>query len=82
MEWSDNYSETSGILWQYYGVEPTLNTAGGITDFPDDSKSALFRFNQIITGQTGNKGTKYVEIIVPLKYLCNFWRTVVCEMSY
>ena len=82
MEWSDNYSETSGILWQYYGVEPTLNTAGGIFDFPDDSNSALFRFNQIITDQTGNKGTKYVEIIVPLKYLCNFWRTVVCEMSY
>ena len=27
------------------------------------------------TGQTSNGGTKSVEIMVPLKYLSNFWRT-------
>ena len=27
------------------------------------------------TGQTGNNGTKNVEIMVKLKYLSNFWRT-------
>ena len=26
-------------------------------------------------GQTGNNSTKYVEIVVSLKYLSNFWRT-------
>ena len=30
-------------------------------------------------GQTGNGSTKDVEIMVPLKYLSNFWRTL--EMS-
>ena len=32
-----------------------------------------------MTGQTGDDGTKDVEIIVPLKHLSNFWRTL--EMS-
>ena len=38
-----------------------------------------FSFKVKFTGQTGNNGTKDVEIIVPLKYLSNFWRTL--EMS-
>ena len=29
-----------------------------------------------ITGQTGNNGTKNVEIMVQLKYLRTFWRTL------
>ena len=35
-----------------------------------------FNFKAKITGQTGDKGTKEVEIMVPLKYLSNFWRTL------
>ena len=36
--------------------------------------------------QTGNNGTKNVEIMVPLKYLSNFWRTseiplINCEIN-
>ena len=29
-----------------------------------------------MAGQTGDDGTKNVEIMVPLKYLSNFWRTL------
>ena len=29
-----------------------------------------------MTGQTGNNGTKNIEIMAPLKYLSNFWRTL------
>ena len=29
-----------------------------------------------MTGQTGDDGTKNIEIMVPLKYLSNFWRTL------
>ena len=29
-----------------------------------------------MTGQTGDDGTKKVEIMVTLKYLSNFWRTL------
>ena len=37
---------------------------------------APFNFKVKFTVQTGNNGTKNVEIMVPLKYLSNFWRTL------
>ena len=33
IEYSDNYSETSGSLWQYYRDEPFLDPNGNIVDF-------------------------------------------------
>ena len=66
-EYSDNYLKTSGSLWQYYKDEPNDNIA--------DSES--FKFKVKITGKTPDDGNiKDVEIIVPLKYLSNFWRTL------
>ena len=40
-----------------------------------------------MTGQTGDDGTKNFEIMVPLKYLSNFWRTsemplINCEINF
>ena len=76
-EYSDNYSKTSGRLWQYYRDEPNDNLA--------DSKS--FKSKVKITGSTPAGGnTKDVKIIVPLKYLSNFSRTlemplINCEVS-
>ena len=67
IEYSDNYSKTSGSLWQYYKDEPNYNIA--------DSES--FKSKVKITGKTPDNGnTKDAEIIVPLKYLSNFWRTL------
>ena len=36
----------------------------------------MFKFEQKLTGQTGVNGRKDVEIVVPLKYLSSFWRTL------
>ena len=36
----------------------------------------MLKSKQKITGQTGNDGTKYFQIMVPLKYLSKFWRTL------
>ena len=33
-------------------------------------------FKKKLTGSAGNDGTKAVQIIVPLEYLINFWRTL------
>ena len=77
IEYSDTYLKTSASLWQYYKDEPALDNDGNIIDFPDDNNnSALFKFEQKITRQTGNSGTKDVEIMVPLRSLSNFWRTL------
>ena len=65
--YSDNYSKTSGSLWQYYKDDPNDNI----------TQSESFKSKIKITGKTPAAGnTKDVEIIVPLKYLSNFWRTL------
>ena len=75
IEYSDNYAKTSGTLWQYCLDIPALNN-NIIVDFADDNLTDSFNFKAKITGQTGIDGTKNVEIMVPLKYLSNFWRTL------
>ena len=68
IEYSDNYAKTSGNLWQYFRDEPDDNNI-------EDSKS--FKSEIKITGKTpNNDNEKDVEIMVPLKYLSNFWRTL------
>ena len=54
-------------MWQYYRDDPNHNLA--------DSES--FKCKTKITGKTHNNGDeKDVEIMAPLKYLSNFWRTL------
>ena len=67
IEYSDNFVKTSGSLWQYYRDEPNNNLA--------DSESFIFKVK--ITGKApANDNEKGFEIMVPLKYLSNFWRTL------
>ena len=67
LEYSDYYAKTFRSLLQYYRDEPDDNLA--------DSES--FKSKIKITGKTLNNGNeKDVEIMVPLKYLSNFWRTL------
>ena len=66
-EYSDNYAKTSGSLWQYYRDEPNNNLAD----------SELFKSKIKITGKTPDNGNeKDAEVMVLLKYLSNFWRTL------
>ena len=76
LEYSDNYLKTSGSLWQNYRDEPFINDNGVIINVPDDPDNASFKYKQKITVQTENDGTKDVQIIIPLKHLSNFWRTL------
>ena len=45
-----------------------------LIDISDDNNTALHKFKQKITNQTGNNGMKNVEMMVKVKYLSNFWR--------
>ena len=77
IEYSDNYSKTSGSLFQYFKDIPNDNLA----------RSESFRYKVKRTGKTPADGnTKDVEIIVSLKYLSNFWKTlgmplITCEVN-
>ena len=79
IEYSDNYAKTTGSLWQYCKDIPARNVNNEIIVFDVNNVTDSFNFKVKFTSQTKNDGTKDVEIIVPLKYLSNFWRTL--EMS-
>ena len=69
IEYSDNYLNKSGSLWQYCKDIPAVNNNRDIVDFATDS----FDFKIKITGQTDNNvRIDNVEITVPLKYFNNF----------
>ena len=76
IEYNDNYAKTTGSLWQYCKDIPARNNNNEITEFTGGNTTDSFNFKAKITGQTEDDGTKDVEIIVPLKYLSNFWRTL------
>ena len=76
IEYSDNYAKTTGRLWQYCKDIPARNATGDIAIFAENNTTDSFKFKAKITSQTGNNGTKDVEIMVPLKYLSNFWRNL------
>ena len=76
IEYSDNYSKTSGSLWQYCKEIPAVNNASNIIDFNEANANNSFNFKTKITGQTNDGEIENVEIMVPLKYLSNCWRTL------
>ena len=72
IEYSDNYSDTSGSLWQFKRDE-IINNA----DVTNDDNAPSFKYKANLIGNTENNGTKNgVKIAVPLKYLSNFWRSL------
>ena len=77
IEYDDNYSKISGSLWQCCKDIPAVDNNGNIIDFNRANASDLFNLKTKITGQTYNNWRiDNVEIMVPLKYLSNFWRTL------
>ena len=71
-KYSDNYLKTSASLWQYYKDEPNDNWK--------DSESFKSKV-KIIENTPADGNTKDVEIIVPLKYLSNFGRTLQTRLT-
>ena len=80
IEYSDNYSDTSGSLWQFKRDEVTDKDV----DLSIDS-SQSFKYKAVLLGKTAdaanntNSSVKDAKIVVPLKYLSNFGRSL--EMS-
>ena len=73
LEYSKNYRKATGSLWNYYRDEQSD---------PLSTDSESFKYKASITGNTydgddGNKvGKKETEIVIPLKYLSNFWKSL------
>ena len=76
IENNDNYSDKSRSLWQFKRVEVPDNNV----DLTNDN-SQSFKYKAALVGETkdavgGNSFVKDTKIVVPLKYLSNFWRSL------
>ena len=60
--------KTTGSLWNYYRDQPSD---------PLSTNSESFKYKTSIVGKTlHNDSLTNVEVIVPLNYLSNFWRSL------
>ena len=71
IEYSDKYSDTSGSLWQFQRdeIENNANVSGAYSS----SFEYKSKFVNNIDNTVKLKGVKI--IVLPLKYLSNFWRS-------
>ena len=82
IEYSDNYSKTSGSLWQHCKEIPAVNNAGTIVDFDGANATDSFDFKTKTTGKTDDDDEIInIKIMVPLKYLSNFGELLKCLLS-
>ena len=76
IEYSDNYQDSSATLYQYKRDEPP--EANAIADLPVDNSSS-FKYKVSLLGNPvldGNITKRSVKVVVLLKYLSNFFRSL------
>ena len=75
IRFSKSYSKITGTLWDYYKDEPNSGAERNINHSIKNSKS--FDYKTSITRRPESNNTeKEVEIVVLLKRLSNFWKTL------
>ena len=79
IEYSDNYSDTSGSLWQFKRDGLNVNDINAALT---NDNAPSFKYKARIIGNIGADGRKNgVKIDVPLKYLSNFWRSLEISLT-
>ena len=76
IEYSENYADSSGSLYQFKKDEPPMNNAGNPNNVALDN-STSFKYKTSHLGKAddddGNdRSLKNTKIVMPLKYLSNF----------
>ena len=77
IEYSDNYSDTSGSLWQFKRDEVPADNTELTTE-----NSQSFKCKAKLLGKKANavnntnSSVKDVKIVIPLTYLSNFWKSL------
>ena len=85
IEYSDNYSDTSGSLFQFKTDEQTLTAAANIDNVTVNNSSSFKYKSNLLKGldtEDGGEGAnayrffKNAQIAVPLKYVSSFFRSL------
>ena len=81
IEYSDNYQDSSATLYQYKRDEPPGDNA--VPDLTVDNSSSLrYKISLLgnvtrVAGNAAGVRRLNVKIVVPLKYLINFFRSII-----
>ena len=76
IDYSDNYQDSSATLYQYKRDEPPEDNA--IADLTVNNLSS-FKYKVSLLGNPvldGNITKRSVKVVIPLKYLSNFFRSL------
>ena len=89
LEYNKNYRKTTGNLSNYYRDQPSnpLSTNSEFFKYKTSITGNTYNVDERITDDDGNEidnpnydanrvGKNKTEILIPLKYLSNFWRTL------
>ena len=85
IEYSDNYQDTVGSLYQFKRDEQELTVVGGLTGVTNDNASFFKYKSSLLFGLTSERGGtganayrtyKNAHILVPLKYVSSFFRSL------
>ena len=89
LEYSKNYKKTTGSLWNYYRDQPSdpLSTNSECVKYKASITGSTYNVDLTIIGEGGNPipnlnydakrvGRNETEVVVPLKHLSDFWRTL------
>ena len=82
LKYTKNYSKTTGTLWNYYRdeINDGLNENNASNNRTNNNKtitSKYFEYKTRLIGSTANNNnTLNAEVVVPLKDLSNFWRSL------
>ena len=89
LEYSKNYRKTTGSLWNYYRDEPSnpLSSNSESFKYKTSITGNTYNVDEKITGDDGNEvdnpkydtnkvGKNETEVVIPLKHLSNFWRSL------
>ena len=72
IEYSDNYSDSSGSLWSFKRDDRANNA-----NVTNDDNAPSFKYKASLITNTNTDGIKkWVKLAVPLKHLSNFWRSL------
>ena len=75
-EYSDNYEDSSGSLWQFKRDEQDI-TAAGISNAVTTNNSPSFKYkSSLLEAPNATGALENAQIVVPLKYLSNFFRSL------
>ena len=77
-EYGNNYSDTSGSLWQFKRNKSHVTVAGNPDKFSTANSTSFKHKSSFFKPLTAadNEVFKNVKLTVSLKYLSNFWRSL------